>query len=160
MTAAAPAQDPGGEDTDTAPTTAPTTAPPSQGSQPVPEREAPAPEVEGPVASEAESEEVAPDAGVEYVRIFSVDLTIHVEDMYNFNPGQSDLVSGTPDSDNGRFELTGLGHEFLQTATVLRHLDFQSSMAAQGEAPDGSGVSGSPRASGPPRDSRRRATAR
>ncbi|MEL6834724.1 MAG: RHS repeat-associated core domain-containing protein, partial [Bacteroidota bacterium] len=40
-------------------------------------------------------------------------LTIHAEDMYNFNPGAADIETGTPDSVNGRFEVVGLAKQFL-----------------------------------------------
>ena len=32
--------------------------------------------------------------------------------------GAADIATGAPDSANGRFEVTGLGHEYLQTATL------------------------------------------
>ena len=31
--------------------------------------------------------------------------TIHAEDRYNFNPGAKDIATGTPDSENGIFEI-------------------------------------------------------
>ncbi|MEZ4398595.1 MAG: DUF4157 domain-containing protein [Kofleriaceae bacterium] len=65
-----------------------------------------------------------------YERTFHVEMTIHAEDMYNFNPGAADIATGTPDSANGRFEITGLGHEFLSTGTYARTFDFTTSMAA------------------------------
>lgn len=45
-------------------------------------------------------------------------ITIMGEDRYNFNPGQQDIATGIPDSDNGRFEITGLGHQFTQTGKL------------------------------------------
>ncbi len=53
-------------------------------------------------------------------RSFKIEMTLHMEDMYNFNPGATDIATGAPDSDNGRFEVTGLGHEYLNTAIVNR----------------------------------------
>lgn len=53
-------------------------------------------------------------------RHFSITMTVHVEDMYNFNPGASDIATAVPDSENGRFELTGIGHEFLHYSTIER----------------------------------------
>ena len=48
---------------------------------------------------------------------YVMNLTIHAEDKYNFNPGAKDIASDIPDSDNGVFELTGLGKEFMQYGT-------------------------------------------
>ena len=53
-------------------------------------------------------------------RSFEIEMTLHMEDMYNFNPGAADIATGSPDSANGRFEVTGLGHEYLNTAVVHR----------------------------------------
>ena len=75
-----------------------------------------------------------------YERVFHVDMTIHAEDMYNFNPGAADIATGTPDSANGRFEITGLGHEFLSTGTYARAFDFTTTMDPA--PPPGSGGTG------------------
>lgn len=45
---------------------------------------------------------------------YKVAMTIHAEDKYNFNPGQKDIATGTPDSANGLFEITGLAKQFMQ----------------------------------------------
>jgi hypothetical protein len=63
-----------------------------------------------------------------YERVFHVEMTIHAEDMYNFNPGAADIATGTPDSANGRFEITGLGHEYLNRGTYRRAFDFTTTM--------------------------------
>ncbi|MBK7533906.1 MAG: DUF4157 domain-containing protein [Myxococcales bacterium] len=65
-----------------------------------------------------------------YERVFHVEMTIHAEDMYNFNPEAHDIATGVPDSANGRFEITGLGHEFLSTGTYARTFDFTTTMEA------------------------------
>lgn len=91
------------------------------------------------------------------LRQFKAEMTIHVEDMYNFNPGAADIATGTPDADNGRFEITGLGHEFLQTASVKRSVLFSRPLlsAAPAATPSGGQVSGGPRLPpAPPPDSR------
>lgn len=49
-------------------------------------------------------------------------LTLHVEDRYNFNPGDSDIATGIPDEANGRFELAGLGTQYMNYASVTRIL--------------------------------------
>jgi hypothetical protein len=36
-------------------------------------------------------------------------MTLHAEDPCNFNVGDDDTATGIPDSDNGRFEVTGSG---------------------------------------------------
>jgi hypothetical protein len=33
---------------------------------------------------------------------------------HNFDPGKVDIGSGTPDSENGIFEITGLATQFMQ----------------------------------------------
>jgi hypothetical protein len=49
-------------------------------------------------------------------------LTLHVEDRYNFNPGDSDIATGIPDEANGRFELAGLGTQYMNFASITRML--------------------------------------
>jgi len=56
---------------------------------------------------------------------FKMVMTLHAEDRYNFNPflivyGQQDIATGIPDSDNGRFEITGLGHQYDHFSTTVR----------------------------------------
>ena len=59
-------------------------------------------------------------------RTFDVKMTLNAEDMYNFNPGAADIATGIPDNDNGIFELTGLGHEFLHTSKIQRSFSFKA----------------------------------
>lgn len=47
-------------------------------------------------------------------------LTVHAEDRYNFNPGQSDIATGIPDDANGKFELAGLGHQYMNLSKLNR----------------------------------------
>lgn len=75
-----------------------------------------------------------------YERHLHIEMTIHAEDMYNFNPGAADIATGTPDASNGRFEVTGLGHEYLNQGTYARSFDVTTTMAPA-PAP-GSGASG------------------
>jgi len=58
---------------------------------------------------------------------FQVIVTLHVEDMYNFNPGMQDMATGIPDAENGRFEIVGYGHEFLSKGNLRRLLRFSVS---------------------------------
>lgn len=43
----------------------------------------------------------------------TAEITFHMEDMYNFNPGMSDIATGIPDNVNGRFQLVGLAKQYL-----------------------------------------------
>lgn len=99
------------------------------------------------------------DTTITYGRRFSVNLTVHMEDMYNFNPGAADIATGTPDAANGRFEVTGLGNEYLNTATFSRELSFEATMDPVA-APGSGGMPGvdsgrTPRTEGRPDGARR-----
>jgi hypothetical protein len=48
-------------------------------------------------------------------------VTVHMEDRYNFNPGESDVATGIPDSANGLFEITGLGQQYNHFGTSKHH---------------------------------------
>lgn len=67
------------------------------------------------------------------VRSFAIEMSLHMEDMYNFNPGAQDIATGTPDADNGRFEVTGLGHEYLNTAVLTRSLTLSLPLDFKGD---------------------------
>lgn len=64
-------------------------------------------------------------------RSVSIDLTFHAEDMYNFDPGKSDVASGIADEPNGRFQVVGLATEFLQKGETTRTITFTVPDAAQ-----------------------------
>lgn len=51
-----------------------------------------------------------------------MDVTVHAEDMYNFNKGSADLATGLPDNDNGRFETLGWAKSFRTHGTLHRTL--------------------------------------
>ncbi len=53
---------------------------------------------------------------------FQMDMKLHAEDRYNFNPGAQDIATGTPDADNGRFEQTGLAKQYMNYATLGRNV--------------------------------------
>ncbi|MFA0963973.1 hypothetical protein AB9P05_19355 [Roseivirga sp. BDSF3-8] len=61
---------------------------------------------------------------------YNMNLTIHMEDRYNFNPGQSDIATGIPDSDNGIFEVTGLANQYMNYGTVHRTVSWSGSAPA------------------------------
>jgi hypothetical protein len=68
------------------------------------------------------------DVDVEIVsstKVYTMDLTLHAEDRYNFNPGMHDIATGIPDSENGRFEITGLGHQYMHYSTLLRTVSWE-----------------------------------
>jgi hypothetical protein len=62
-------------------------------------------------------------------RKFVLQFTLHAEDRYNFNPGMTDLATGTPDAENGQFELSGLAKEFNDFATLTREIRFSLPLA-------------------------------
>lgn len=47
-------------------------------------------------------------------------ITVHAEDYYNFNRGQADIASGTPDDVNGRFCEVGWAKPFPTSGEVTR----------------------------------------
>jgi len=56
---------------------------------------------------------------------FSMRMTLHAEDRYNFNPGAADIATGTPDAENGRFERVGLAHQYMNYATLQRDVRWE-----------------------------------
>ncbi len=63
-------------------------------------------------------------------RTYTMVMTIHAEDRYNFNPNQQDIATGIPDSENGTFEITGLAHQYMNRATLERTITWQEGDAA------------------------------
>ena len=53
---------------------------------------------------------------------FEMDLTLHAEDRYNFNPGAADIATGAPDDLNGQLEVSGLANQYTNYATLFRHI--------------------------------------
>ena len=51
---------------------------------------------------------------------FSMKMTLHAEDRYNFNPGAHDIATGVPDATRGKLEQTGLAHQYMNYATLDR----------------------------------------
>jgi hypothetical protein len=54
-----------------------------------------------------------------------LDVVLHAEDRYNFNPNAKDIATGIPDSDNGVFEVTGLAKQYDQYAELKRHVEWK-----------------------------------
>lgn len=71
---------------------------------------------------------------------FEADITVHMEDRYNFNPGSADVATGIPDSANGQFEISGLAKQYTNYATFTRHTrwaDGSSTSTHTSDAPSG-----------------------
>jgi hypothetical protein len=56
---------------------------------------------------------------------YDANMTLHMEDRYNFNPDAKDIATGIPDADNGRFEITGLGQQYDTFGTSMHHLQWK-----------------------------------
>lgn len=69
-------------------------------------------------------------------RVYTMKVTLHMEDRYNFNPGQADIATGIPDSDNGVFEITGLAHQYMNYGEVSRVLTWQEGNMASVQITD------------------------
>ncbi|MCA0354782.1 MAG: WXG100 family type VII secretion target [Chloroflexi bacterium] len=57
-------------------------------------------------------------------RHYRMEMTVHAEDRYNFNPGANDITTGIPDSANGRFEITGLAHQYMNYGDTTRVVEW------------------------------------
>jgi hypothetical protein len=66
-------------------------------------------------------------------RTVAITMTLHAEDMYNFNPNDADIATNVRDSENGRFEIVGLGTKFLQIGTATRTIAFTIPNAKQAD---------------------------
>jgi hypothetical protein len=54
--------------------------------------------------------------------VYDADLTMHIEDQYNFNYKEQDVQSQIKDAENGMLELSGLGKQYMTYATITRNL--------------------------------------
>lgn len=52
-------------------------------------------------------------------------LTLHAEDQYNFNPGQNDIATGIQDEENGNFVIVGLAHGYRHESTFQRNYSWE-----------------------------------
>lgn len=64
-------------------------------------------------------------------------ITVHAEDMYNFNADAEDIATGTPDNENGRFSTLGWAKEFRTHGELVRTVTWTI-----GDAPGGSVTGG------------------
>jgi RHS repeat-associated protein len=62
---------------------------------------------------------------------FSMRLTIHAKDRYDFNKGMSDIASGAADDENGRFATLGWAHPFMVSGTLTRVVTWTRGNIAQ-----------------------------
>ena len=62
-------------------------------------------------------------------KTYTMTITLHAEDRYNFNPGAADIATGIPDSDNGVFEVTGLAHQYTNYSEVKRTVTWKEGEA-------------------------------
>jgi hypothetical protein len=81
---------------------------------------------------------------------FSMSLTVHAEDRYNFNPGAHDIATGIPDGANGIFEVTGLARQYMHYSTLQRSVVWR-----EGDRSVGSVSSVQPARVRQPQDNRR-----
>jgi hypothetical protein len=68
------------------------------------------------------SADVVVSANPEGEITYNADLTYHIEDRYNFNPGSADIASKISDAENGQLEECGLGTEYMNYAIIKRNM--------------------------------------
>ncbi len=69
-------------------------------------------------------------------RTYTMTMTVHAEDRYNFNPGAQDIATGIPDDANGQFELTGLAHQYTNRGELTRVITWREGDIANAEVVD------------------------
>jgi WXG100 family type VII secretion target len=79
--------------------------------------------------------DIQSETGVSGQKNYTMTLTVHAEDRYNFNPGMADITTGTSDDVNGQFELCGLGKQFMHYGEATYTVSWD-----EGEALDLSGI--------------------
>lgn len=53
---------------------------------------------------------------------YSMVMTLHAEDRYNFNIKQADIATGIPDAENGAFEVNRMAQQYMNYGTLQRTL--------------------------------------
>lgn len=56
---------------------------------------------------------------------FKMELVLHAEDQYNFNPGAMDIATGVPDDVNGQFVVVGFAQGYFQSAVLRRNFSWK-----------------------------------
>lgn len=68
----------------------------------------------------------------------TMEITVEAEDRYNFNRGESDIATGTPDETNGRFTEVGWAQPFDTHGELTRTVTWElHDPPQQPGAPDG-----------------------
>lgn len=70
------------------------------------------------------SSDVHVEMGADGKRHYRMEVTLHAEDRYNFNPGAADIATGVADSANGRFEITGLAKQYMNYGESKRVVEW------------------------------------
>ncbi len=55
---------------------------------------------------------------------YELQMTLHAEDRYNFDPSKKDVASGIKDEENGRFEQTGLAQQYTNRGEASRRIEW------------------------------------
>lgn len=71
---------------------------------------------------------------------YTLEISVDMEDFYNFNKGQVDIATGLPDDQNGRFEVLGWAKSFYSRGEVTRTVTWK-----RGEATTTTEIDGQPR---------------
>jgi hypothetical protein len=70
---------------------------------------------------------------------FKMNMTLHAEDRYNFNPKQKDIETGQPDDLRGRLEQVGLAKQYMNYSTLSRDVSWtQGNISGTTSKPTGS----------------------
>ena len=56
---------------------------------------------------------------------FTMTITIHAKDRYNFNRGANDIATGWPDSANGRFAVLGWAKSFITKGKIMKKVTWK-----------------------------------
>jgi hypothetical protein len=81
--------------------------------------------------------------------VYTMTITIHVKDRYNFNKDSYDIGSGAPDSENGRFEALGWAKPFFTYGEATRTVTWRA-----GDISGSTGISPNPYTDGSSGNSR------
>ncbi|MEV5972828.1 RHS repeat-associated core domain-containing protein [Streptomyces sp. NPDC051921] len=72
---------------------------------------------------------------------FTMRITIHAMDRWDFNEGMTDIVTGEPDDSNGRFAELGWAKPFLTSGTATRDVTWTRGDILGGQTTGGGGDS-------------------
>ena len=69
--------------------------------------------------------------------VATMTITVHAHDRYDFNAGMSDIATGTPDDENGRFAVLGWAQGFDTRGDITRTVTWNVGDAGEVMAGDG-----------------------